>query len=60
MKYSHVFAIRFTAITDDVAGENITPEELRIAILTRLVALPDDELIEAVGCPEDTAEEDDG
>lgn len=55
--YNHAFDIAFSMKSNHPEGEDITPQQFRHAILARLAALVDDELMEAVGCPFDTYKE---
>lgn len=55
-RYDHAFTIAFSLVSSDPSGCDVTLAELRAAILTRLAALSDNELIEAVGAPYDSYE----
>lgn len=55
-RYNHAFTIAFSLTSSDPSGCDIDAASLRIAILTRLEHLTDDELIEAIGAPFDTFE----
>ena len=55
-RYDHAFTIAFSLVSSNPSGRDVTPAELRAAILTRLATLSDDELIEAVGAPYDSYE----
>ena len=60
MTYNHLYAITFTMDqSEDPEGklENVAPSDIRKAIMERLWNLKDDELVEAIGAPEDTYEE---
>ena len=57
-RYDHAFTIAFSLVSSDPSGCDVAPAELRTAILTRLAALADNELIEAVGAPYDSYEMD--
>ncbi len=57
-RYDHAFTIAFSLVSSNPSGCDVTPAELRAAILTRLASLADDELIEAVGAPYDSYEMD--
>lgn len=51
--YDHAFSIAFSLKSYDPDGD-VTPKELRDAVITRLANVDDNELIEAVGAPFDT------
>lgn len=56
--YNHAFEIAFTvagSTTPD--GAELTPNDIRIAILTRLASVDDSELMESVGTPFNPYEE---
>ena len=54
-RYSHMFCIAYTVLSDHKEGEDITPEQHAAAIRARVdQCLKHDEMIEAVGCPVDT------
>lgn len=56
--YNHAYDIGFEiAHSTDPKGRDISPCQLRAAIRRRLADLSDDELLEAVGLPFDTYEE---
>jgi len=59
MKYNHAFDIAFSLVSEHPTGEDVTEEQMRDAILDwvrwRYVR---GELLEAVGAPFDTYEED--
>lgn len=55
-KYNHAFDFAFTLIHSDKTGEQVTAQEFRTAILRRLAALTDDELVECCGAPFDSFE----
>ena len=58
--YNHAFTIAFSISgSKSVEGEDVKPSQIREAILTRLAGLDDEELMEAVGMPFDTYEEED-
>lgn len=57
-RYDHAFTIAFSLVSSDPSGRDVTPSQLRAAILSRLESLADDELIEAVGAPYDSYEMD--
>ncbi len=54
--FDHAFTIAFNLRSAAPDGSDSTPQELRHAIIARLAALDDGELIEAVGAPYDTYE----
>ncbi len=55
--YNHAFALGFSFETADREGVCLHDAAgVRRAILRRLASLDDIELIEAIGCPEDTYE----
>ena len=55
--FNHMFTIAFTLENGSPEGET-TGAELRAALLKRIHGLPDDELVEACGYPDDTYEVD--
>lgn len=55
-RFDHAFTIAFSLVSSGQSGRDVTPAELRAAILTRLATLSDDELNEAVGAPYDSYE----
>ena len=55
-RYDHAFTIAFSLVSSNPSGRDVTPAELRAAILTRLASLADEELSEAVGAPYDSYE----
>ena len=57
-RYDHAFTIAFSLESSHPSGDDVTAAQLRAAILTRLAALADDELHEAVGAPYDSYERD--
>ena len=57
-RFNHMYSISFIVINGSEDGEHTTPAEVREAILKRLETTTDDELLEAVGYPEDTYEMD--
>jgi len=57
MKYDHAFTIAFS-LKSDHEGKDVPSSAIRNAIIQRLQALDDDELLEAVGLPFDTFEND--
>lgn len=58
--YNHAFSLAFEiGGSTDPDGGDITAEMIRKAITRRITEISDDELVlEAVGCPWDTHEED--
>lgn len=57
-RYNHAYSIGFTMTTTDPTGERLDAQEVRNAILARLAALTDHELVhDAIGPPHDTYEE---
>lgn len=56
-RYDHAYTIAFSIKSHHPHGDDITPQQFRHAILARLAALVDNELLEAVGAPFDTYEE---
>ena len=56
--YNHAFDIAFSIeCRTDPSGESITAQQFRDAIHKRLDSLNDEEILEAVGLPFDTYEE---
>jgi hypothetical protein len=55
-RYNHAYDIAFTVESEHPTGDDLTPRQLRLAIMSRLAALPDSEMLEAVGMPFDTYE----
>jgi len=56
--YNHAFDIAFAIPhSEDPNGEEITADQMRRAIIDRALKLDDDELLEAVGSPFDSFEE---
>jgi hypothetical protein len=55
-RFSHLYAFAFTVVNRSEDGETTTPGELRAALLARLSALDDGDLLEACGLPMDTYE----
>lgn len=59
MKYNHAFDIAFSLVSEHPTGEDVTAEQVRDAIIARVhSAYASGELLEAVGAPFDTYEED--
>ena len=57
MKFNHVFSVAYSLESDTPDGSDIGEHEHVAALLKRVAALIDnDEIIEAVGFPEDTYE----
>ena len=59
MKYNHALTIAFEVISKHPKGEDITPQQMRDAIIARLASIDDKELMEATMPPYDTYEMDD-
>lgn len=55
-RYNHMYSIAFIVINGSEGGERTTASEVRRAILERLASTTDDELLEAIGYPDDTYE----
>lgn len=61
-RFDHLFALGFSVQTDapcESADTYPEPSEIRTAIQSRLDKLSDDELVESIGVPCDTIEEED-
>jgi hypothetical protein len=59
MKYNHAFDIAFSIISEHPKGEDVTAEQVLEALVNRAkVAYENGELLEAVGLPFDTHQED--
>ena len=58
MTFNHAYDIAFT-VTGSVhpTGDDVTGKQIREALIKRAKSMSDDELIEAVGHPYDTYEE---
>ncbi|WP_075881831.1 hypothetical protein [Vreelandella massiliensis] len=56
--FNHLFSIAFSLNSYAEDGNDITPAQIRRALLERLASVDDSELLEAIGAPEDTYEED--
>jgi hypothetical protein len=54
-RYSHLFGFGFSVEATDPTGEDIPAPVLRQQLMARLAQLDDDELLEAVGLPSDSA-----
>lgn len=53
--YNHLFVVAFSVVSTDPTGELVEPETIRQGLRHRLEELhDDDELMEAVGLPQDT------
>ncbi len=52
--FNHAFDIAFSLVSSDACASDVTPQMLRTALIARLQALSDNELLEAVGAPFDT------
>ena len=58
MAYNHVFAFCFSVSGSlDQNGEDVTAEQIRHSIQSRLNDLSDEELVQCCGVPKDTCEE---
>ena len=47
-RYSHTYEISFDVLSDDGSASDITPQEVRAAILHRLFTLTDDDIIDVI------------
>ena len=56
-KYNHAYSISFSLVNTSEDGEKTKPSEVREALLKRLASIDDNELMECVGYPYDTYEE---
>ena len=56
--FNHAFDLAFSLTSHDEEAEDVTAPILRHAIFRRLASLSDAELVEAVGAPFDTYQED--
>ena len=57
MKFNHMFTIAYTLESPSPNGDDVEEHEHVSAILKRVTALLDNnELLEAVGCPDDSFE----
>lgn len=56
-QYNHAFDIAFSLVSGCPTGESVTGSQLREALNKRLLSLTDEDLVEAVGMPFDTYEE---
>lgn len=57
--YNHMFTLAFECVSLDEDAEDITPDQLRAALLRRIIDLDEGEAwLEATGGPDDTYEED--
>lgn len=60
-RYNHAFSIAFSLNSDRKDGSDIPPERFAIALLRRVADLLEhDEMIEAVGAPDDTYDDAEG
>ena len=58
MKYNHAFDIAFRVVSEHPTGEDVTAEQVREALIKRVIQAYDSgELLEAIGAPFDTYEE---
>ncbi len=56
-KYNHAYTLAFSLNSDDRGGEDVTPEDMILALQCRIDDLKkNNEVLEAVGCPFDTYE----
>ena len=56
--YNHAYTFGFEVPgSTDASGDDVSPEQLRIAIMRRIASIPDAEMLEACGAPYDTMEE---
>ncbi len=54
-RYSHVYAIAFSVVSNDAAGHDVDARQLKAALLARIADLDRaGEWIEAAGMPQDT------
>jgi hypothetical protein len=59
MKYNHAYDIAFSIVSEHPTGDDVTAEQVLKAIITRANdAYASGELLEAIGLPFDTYEED--
>lgn len=56
IRYSHAYSVGFEVSSSQADGEDVTGNQLRMAIINRLNKLTDSELAEACGAPFDTHE----
>ena len=56
VKYNHAFTFAFSLENSSPDGSETSADELRSALLNRLMNITDDEIIENVGLPFDTYE----
>ena len=58
MKYNHAFDIAFSVVSEHPTGEDVTAEQVREVLIKRVIQAYDSgELLEAIGAPFDTYEE---
>ena len=55
-RFNHMYSIAFVVINGSDDGEKTTAAEVREGLLKRLASMTDDELLEAIGYPDDTYE----
>ena len=48
-QYSHLYDIAFEVISHDEEGRDITPAQVRLAIIERIAKIQDSEIFEAIG-----------
>ena len=48
-EFNHMYDIAFTVISYERDGDDVTPAQVRLAIIERIASLTDHELFEAVG-----------
>lgn len=59
MRYNHAYDIAFSVISEHPNGEDVTAEQVLEAIISRVKrAYASGELLESIGAPFDTYEED--
>ena len=59
MKYNHAFDIAFSIVSEHPTGDDVTAEQVLEAIITKVNnAYASGELLECIGFPFDTYEED--
>jgi hypothetical protein len=57
MKYNHAFTFSFSLVNASEDGTGTTAQQAREAIMKRLATIDDAELLECIGLPFDTYEE---
>lgn len=53
-RYSHVYSLTFELTSYNQTAADVTAANIRASIAYRLAFLPDDELLEAIGSPEES------